>query len=129
MARVYRDTEPITAKRAEWMPIMEAFSACYSTADLQRPPSGLAYHHSSGRTAYYTTTRYVRIDGSVRVYLKWCIPGYQTFTIGACIPAGDGEIEQHRIMRPPSLRGRSVVVFRDAQGLPYPVPVEAVSFA
>ena len=122
MARVYNDKTPITAKRDEWMPIVEQFAARHSTADLPKPPPGLAHRHGKRQTAYYTTTRYHRLDGTVRIYLKWCIPGDHTFTIGTYLATGDGMISPHRIIYLKSA-DRSVCVFVDAQGLPYPGPI------
>ncbi len=113
-----RNDTPVTAKLPQWHPIIQQAAARKSVRGLPTPPPGIAPRTG----AYYTTTRTVRTDGTVRVYVKWCEPRHRTTVLGAYIvDDNSARITPGKIIR--LACGRSVRVAVDASGLPYPVPV------
>ena len=109
-----RNDEPLGAKRDEWLSIIEQAALTKSTRGLPKPPPGLP---SGG---YYSFTRVVRKDGTVRIYLKWCVPGRQTYGIGSYVIDNVGHVPVgYEFNR--SDDGHRVRVEVDQRGLPWPV--------
>lgn len=115
-----RNDAPITAKRDEWMPLVAQAAERRSTRGLPIPPPGLP-RGGVGRTAYYTTTRSELSARTLRVWVKWCVPGVQTWVLGSYAVPAAGRVPVGRIITLGC--GRQVRVAIDAAGLPYPVPV------
>lgn len=113
-----RNDTPILAKRPEWLPVVSQARANGSTRGLPTPPPGI----ERTRGAYYHINRSIRVDGSVRVYVKWCRPGGRTTTLGSyLVTDSNPRVPVGKVI---TLRcGRQVRVALDADNLPYPVPV------
>lgn len=111
-----RNNTAVDAKRPDWLPIVAQARDRQSTRGLPTPPPGLPR-----RNGYYTSTRSVRKDGTVRVFVKWCCPGWQTTTLGSYLaPAGSRVPVGRIITRSDGLR---VQIMEDQSGLPWPVLV------
>lgn len=116
-----RKDNPPTAKRPEWLPIVAQAAERQSCRGLPTPPPGLPFRSDRGRNGYYTTTPYERKDGSVRIHVKWCLPGYQTTVVGSYVIIGSGVVPVGKIIQ----RGDGLLVriMQDALGLPWPMLV------
>ena len=113
-----RNDTPIHAKCPACLPLIEQAAARLSTRGLPKPPPGIAPR----KGAYYAATRTTRQDGTVRVYVKWYQPGWQTTVLGSYILTPQERVPVGRVIH--LACGRSVRVAVDAAGLPVPVPVE-----
>lgn len=116
-----RQDEPVEARRPEWLPIVTQAAQRRSTRGLPTPPPGLPHGASTVRNGYYNATRYKRADGSVRVWLKWCVPGWRTTVLGAYNVPAAGRVPVGLVMTRSD--GLQVQIVEHPAGLPWPVLV------
>ena len=121
MTACNRNDSPLEANSPDWLPIIRQAAANRSTRGLPTPPPGLARVTGS----YYTTTRTLRKDGTVRVYVKFYQPGKTkttTTVLGSYLDQSDGSYPVGKIIKRSD--GLRVMVTLDAaKGLPWPVLV------